>query len=534
MIKLKHLKFIRRTIAVLIIISILTLFLNIGNTYLKNTGDFFVGLQIFPSIINLSVVFVSASLIGLIAILLLTLFFGRVYCSSICPMGTLQDFFSFFSSKLKSKKRKRFHYSSQRKRILKYSVLFLTIMFWIFGSLFLINALDPYSNFGKITTTFVQPAYIYLNNILTVFLEGFNIYYIEPMEEKTLPLYVVLTSLIILLAIAFLSIWRGRLFCNTLCPAGALLSILGERALFKINIKQSECTFCGKCEWVCKSECIDSKNSFIDHGRCVSCFNCFASCTNNGFHYVFDNPFKKKKIPKEESDISSNLDSQKRSFLLTLGAGLLSFPVLNRKYANAEQNSKPGMVPTGSELPVTPPGSQSIEHFTNNCIACYLCVSKCPKNVIVPSFFDYGLQGFMQPKLDFNKSFCNYDCIDCTQVCPTGAILPQTIEKKKTIQLGVARFYVESCIVMIDKTDCGACSEHCPTKAVNMVPFEGLWLPEVNPEICIGCGACEYACPTSPYKAIYVESNAVHKKALAIADDEGPKESEDEGEEFPF
>ena len=33
-------------------------------------------------------------------------------------------------------------------------------------------------------------------------------------------------------------------------------------------------------------------------------------------------------------------------------------------------------------------------------------------------------------------------------------------------------------------------------------------------------GACEYACPTTPYKAIYVEGNAIHQLA------EKPKEIE--------
>lgn len=531
MIKLKNLKNIRRFASLIVLISFFALFINFSS-FFKNIGDLFINLQIFPALLSLTVSFFSVALIGLVIVILLSFFFGRVYCSSICPLGILQDLIAFVSIKFKSRKKKNYKYSSSRKRILKYSVLALTLLFWIFGSLFLINILDPYSNFGKISTTFIQPAYIYLNNLLVVVLENFNIYTLAPLEEKTLPVYVVIVSLIILLIIAFLSAWRGRLFCNTICPAGALLSIISENSLYKIRIKQDECTLCGRCERVCKAECIDSKSGYIDHGRCVSCFNCFNSCTENGFYYEFDNPFRRKKNNLVKKANDSQVDLQKRSFLLTAGVSLLSLPVLKNRIARGSVAGSPGMVPTGTSLPVTPPGSQSLEHFTNRCVACYLCVSMCPKNVIVPSFFDYGLQGFMQPKLDFNKSFCNYDCVECTEVCPTGAILPQSQEEKQTIQLGVAKFLVESCIVMIDKTDCGACSEHCPTKAVNMVPFEGLWLPEVDPEICIGCGACEYACPTSPYKAIYVESNIVHKKAKSVSSDDGPVDAEED--EFPF
>ena len=98
--------------------------------------------------------------------------------------------------------------------------------------------------------------------------------------------------------------------------------------------------------------------------------------------------------------------------------------------------------------------------------------------------------------------------------------------------LVIAHFVQESCIVTIDRTDCGACSEHCPTKAVHMVDWEGLRIPEVRPEICVGCGACEYACPTQPNQAIFVESNPVHLEAVPIQESEGPRD--EVLDDFPF
>ena len=68
---------------------------------------------------------------------------------------------------------------------------------------------------------------------------------------------------------------------------------------------------------------------------------------------------------------------------------------------------------------------------------------------------------------------------------------------------GIATFFINRCIVKTEGTDCGACSEHCPTQAVHMVPYEGtLTIPQVNPDLCIGCGGCESICPVRPMRAI--------------------------------
>jgi ferredoxin len=118
-------------------------------------------------------------------------------------------------------------------------------------------------------------------------------------------------------------------------------------------------------------------------------------------------------------------------------------------------------------------------------------------------------------------------------VCPTGAILPLLASEKKLLQLGKSIFIKENCIVYTRKTACGACSEHCPSKAVQMVPYEGsLKIPEVTQEICVGCGACEYACPTKPYKAIYVDGHILHKKAKKPT--EKKLEQKKTTEDFPF
>jgi polyferredoxin len=524
---LKHLKPIRIAVSLLIFIFLLLFFLNIHNAWMDSISTVFLRLQLFPSVLRFLALSFSVASLGFLLVIAMTLLFGRVYCSSVCPLGTLQDMFIYVSGKLKKKKKARFYHDPAQKRILRYSILGAVLILWISGSLFLLNLLDPFSNFGKISVTLIQPVFSRINNGIAFMLQNADIYAVNPMLPQALPGNVIVVSLLILITIAVMSMLKGRLFCNTLCPAGSLLSLFSAKSVYRISFQHESCNMCRKCEFACKAECIDSKNKTVDHGRCVSCFNCLAACKNQGLAYGTYLPGV-----TEKKETTETVSSDKRRFLLTLAGGALTIPLLKKNSLANVVGSKPGMIPVESKLPVTPPGSISYNHFTDKCIACYLCVGACPTNVIVPSFFEYGLQGFMQPRLDYHKSFCNYDCTRCSEVCPTGAIAPIDADNKRIEQVGIAKFMYESCIVTVNRTDCGACSEHCPTKAVKMVPYNGLHLPEVEPDLCIGCGACEYACPTHPYKAIYVEANRVHKKAVPVDDDEGPRDHDQD--EFPF
>jgi ferredoxin len=213
---------------------------------------------------------------------------------------------------------------------------------------------------------------------------------------------------------------------------------------------------------------------------------------------------------------------------LLLVTGALGTTTVGTKKIISTKDSTIAVVKT---TPVAPPGAQSIEHFTGRCTACHLCISACPSQVLSPSFLEYGFAGVMQPQMDYGAGFCNYECTTCTQVCPTGAILPVVQEQKKLTQLGTAKFVKDNCIVYTEEKECGACSEHCPTKAVKMVPYKKLVAPEVKEDYCIGCGACEFACPTKPYKAIYVEGKATHTLAKKP---EVKKLEANVPEDFPF
>jgi ferredoxin-type protein NapF len=330
-----------------------------------------------------------------------------------------------------------------------------------------------------------------------------------------------------LIIVFVLSFFSGRLFCNTVCPVGSLLGLLSRYSLLKIKIDEKNCIGCNLCERNCKSGCIDKKNKTVDFSRCVTCYNCFTVCPSEGITYKLS--FTKAKKELEKPDV---VDSAKRQFLVSVAV----FLVGSSKLVSAQGkivSKKLSKISIFRKHPVTPPGSISLEHFTSNCTACHLCVSSCPTQVLQPSFLEYGALGMLQPRMDYITSFCNYECVICSEVCPNGAILPVKLDKKKLTQLGKATFIKDNCIVYTEKTDCGACSEHCPTKAVIMVPYGDVRAPEVHDEYCIGCGACEYACPVKPYKAIYVEANTVHQAAQKKVEQKIEKKVNYK-EDFPF
>jgi ferredoxin-type protein NapF len=315
----------------------------------------------------------------------------------------------------------------------------------------------------------------------------------------------VLASLGFIALVAYLSYFHGRLFCNLLCPAGALLGLLSRFSVFKIVIDENNCEECGLCERVCKANCIKSSTKEIDFAACIGCFNCLVACPTLGMSY-------KRQWWKPRS-ISEGVREGRRAVLkgsLLPMLGLL-IPELE-KDSTAEINQS--NFDENRKYPVSPPGSIGVEHFSNHCTACHLCISSCPTQVLFPSFLDYGIAGIFQPKMNYDVSYCNFDCVICSQVCPTGAILPLDTDNKKQVQIGIASFIKDDCIVVTKKKDCGACAEHCPTKAVKMVPYENkLMIPEMDDEVCVGCGACEHACPVQPRKAIYVIAHRVHQKA---------------------
>jgi len=516
------LKRLRVAVSLIFLLLISFLFIDFANSFSPALVSGILYFQFVPSLIKF--INLSGTLAGgFILVIILTILFGRIYCSAFCPLGTLKDVILFVERKLGKRKIYGFQKPSNP---LGYSFLGVTMVFLFGGSFLMLNFFDPYSLFGKMVSDIVRPAYYGINNVIVAGLEQMEIFALYPVKLKSFSWISFGFSMFMVMLVVRLTLKKGRLYCNTVCPVGTFLGLISKISLFKIRLDEDACTHCGKCSARCKAGCIDLKNTEVDFSRCVGCFNCLTVCPENGVNFKRSWTLTRKYETMEIVD-----KNPRREFFARTGsalAGMISIP-----YLLQSQNLKAGMKPVVKEFPVTPPGSLNIRRFHKNCTACHLCISACPTRVLQPSFTEYGWDGLFQPFMDYKASFCNYECSVCGEICPTGAILPLETEHKKRTQLGKAKFIKENCVVYTDETACGACSEHCPTKAVDMVFYKGkLTIPEVTDKICIGCGACEHSCPTNP-KSIYVDGNPVHILA------EKPKEKKAEAkpkpaEDFPF
>jgi ferredoxin len=455
----------------------------------------------------------------------ITFLFGRWYCSLLCPLGLLQDLFLLLTGRVRRRKQR----PGRPLRGLHFGTAVLTLGAAAAGVPLLLNLLEPYALWGRILRDLTIPVVAATTLGLSELLKEVSVF-IAPVAWSGDAFVALVTGFFWL--ILFLLVWfRGRWFCNALCPAGALLRLPSAVSLFALKVRDERCISCGSCGRSCKAGCISSRAGVyrIDSSRCVSCLDCAAVCPTGAIGIE-----RRAFAFGSRSGVSN--DGRRRALGRlagmgggTMALGFLPMPLLKPVWRKRET------APDGSEnLPATPPGSEGIRRFSSRCIACHTCVSVCPTRVLQPAMFEYGYGGFMQPVMDYKKGYCEWECADCTRVCPTDAIRPLTLERKQEIQIGEVQFLRDRCVIFSEGTACGACAEVCPTQAVYMVPYvAGLTQPAFEKKLCVGCGNCEYACPVEGGKAIYVRGKRVHTiREVREKQQDGPVEAEPE--EFPF
>ncbi len=410
--------------------------------------------QLLPAILALNVVMV-------VSVLVVTAVIGRFYCAVVCPMGIFQDLFVWFHKLIFGKKRP-YHYRKPQNWV-RYTVLVAFVVLMLLGLNSIAFLIAPYSAYARMVTSICSTGLVQWVAIATM------------------------------VCLAVMSFFWGRLWCNTICPVGSLLSLVARYRVFGIRIDADKCVGCRKCEHGCKSMCIDIDNKIVDQSRCVDCWNCLSQCKVGAIKLD-----TKKSTKAVAAGNDAGHDASRRKFIVTTAAVGAAMTVeaqeqkLDGGLAAIMKKDVPQRI-----TPLKPAGSVSLKSFESHCTACQLCVSQCPEKVLRPSTkFD----SMMQPVMSFSDGYCRTACTRCSEVCPTGAIKPITKEEKTSISVGRAVVLKENCI------SCGTCARHCPSEAISMVDS----IPAVNESRCLGCGACEYYCPARPMTAIYVEGREIH------------------------
>ena len=487
------LKKIRTILAAVFFMLITLLFLDFTGT-LHGWLSWLAKIQFLPAVMALNVIVV-------VSLIVLTLVFGRIYCSVICPLGVFQDLLARFH-----RKKNKYSYSKEV-RWLRYPVLVVFVIAGVVGIGSLFQLLAPYSSYGRIATMIFQPLWKGCNNLLAMAAEHYESYAFYSVDTwmRSLPVLIITA---VTLVVLFILAWRGgRTYCNTICPVGTILSFFARFSWLKVRFDADKCKNCSLCSKNCKAACIDYKTHTVDYSRCVVCGNCIDKCKFGALKYSgsVDRGVKSE----------STQDKGRRSFLLASAlVSTAAFAQKKEKLMDGGLAEIEDKVQPERQTPLTPPGSLSFQNLSTRCTGCQLCVSECPNQVLRPS---NDLLHLMQPTMSYEKGYCRPECTRCSDVCPAGAIKPLDDIEKSSIQIGHAVWIKKNCVVLTDEVECGNCARHCPSGAIEMVPLdenneESPMIPAINEAACIGCGACEYVCPSRPFSAIYVEGHEVHKK----------------------
>jgi ferredoxin len=440
--------------------------------------------------------FLGAAVLCTIAVTLLT---GRAYCSVLCPLGTLQELVWKAGSFLRKNKEQggliRTGYAPPPG--IRYAVPLAVGLGLVFSFSPLMTAFDPISNFGRGM------------GALRALVAG---------APAPFGIALAIPPALILIA-AFL---RGRAFCDW-CPVGVSLGALSSVAPFGMTISP-RCISCGICEKKCPSGCLDSRRKRIDAARCVLCFSCAAACPGGSAVYGIRGAVPRVLAGKPV------LAASRRVFLKGTASflcGALYFlgPRLRGLFR------LPGA--DGGKLPVLPPGAKNGEQYRARCIGCQACIAACPVGIVT-------VKASTRPVLDYTEAACQYNCVECGRVCPTGAIRRLSVEEKHRTRIALSSLLFQSCVVNTRGEACGACAEVCPTRAITMIPYPEAGIPYLTRPVfderyCVGCGACLVACPAEP-KAFTITAAAEQTNTPGIrpTEDGGEERLFQPTEDFPF
>lgn len=406
-----------------VIIGILSLLAFSGLFYPLKIFD----VQLTALLQRVLVDFSVMAVVLLCGLLILTLLFGRIYCSTLCPLGLAQELLLLiFRRKV----------AAQPNRPYKYFLAAIVFGGIIGGTAYLARLIDPYTAFGS----FASGAWF---------------------------------GLIFMIILGVLVWFKGKFFCANICPVGAVLGLISKNAINQIYMEKECCVSCGLCAAKCPTGSIDYKNKTVDNETCIKCFKCLGGCRRGGLHYGI----------KPAEKVPFNLS--RRKFLIS-GAVAAVFAVAIRSGVEFGKT-----IAARIKKAILPAGAISAEDFVNRCLNCNLCVQNCPMKVLKKandefpavhidykeSFCSYSCNKCSQvcpsgaiKRLSLAEkqrtkiglaAIDNEVCIRCG-LC-VGKCPRQIIKREDG---GYPEINKEECI------GCGACQNVCPVKAITVYALE--------------------------------------------------------------
>jgi|WetSurMetagenome_2_1015567.scaffolds.fasta_scaffold18521_3 NosR/NirI family transcriptional regulator, nitrous oxide reductase regulator len=174
-----------------------------------------------------------------------TILTGRTFCSSVCPLGAIQDLVAVRPVEVP----KAVDHSLG---LLAYVYLGAGVLFAATGSLFLICQYDPFVSFFRLVPL-LHPS--------------------ETMYASAGSAGMLLVGGVFLAA----GIFIGRPYCRWLCPYGAIMRLLAPLAIFKTTITPDKCVGCRLCENACPYGAIEPPTP--DTGRSPAVLAALAAVT---------------------------------------------------------------------------------------------------------------------------------------------------------------------------------------------------------------------------------------------------------------
>ncbi len=150
---------------------------------------------------------ISLAILAFFAIPLgFTLFFGRTFCSSVCPLGAVQELVALHPIKVPT-------WLDRSLGLIPYIYLGAAVVFAATGTAFIICEYDPFVAFFRLSGS--------------------------------------VNMLVLGACFLVIGFYVGRPYCRYLCPYGALLKLTAKVSRWQLRIPPEECINCRLCEDAC-------------------------------------------------------------------------------------------------------------------------------------------------------------------------------------------------------------------------------------------------------------------------------------------